>query len=233
MNKRILLFGGGGCHDFKAICPVLNEYLTAAGGCAVDQVAEDYGAFRAERLAPYDAIVLYHTGNQLPLESKRGLVEGVAAGKGFVGIHAAADSFHDSPEYEAMVGGVFRAHPAIREYIVSLADPGHPVTKGIAGYTVKDWEKWPIHEFKVTDEQYLLDHDSRVHLLATTVFRSRLWPVAWAKPWGKGRVCYLALGHNLEACRHPFFRQFLINAVRWASEPEAETNRQPDPRFAI
>lgn len=231
--KKILLFGGGGGHDYKTICPVLQESSATGGGFTVDYVAEDYEAFRAERLAPYDAIVLYHTGNQLPLESKRGLVEGVAAGKGFVGIHAAADSFGNSPEYRAMVGGNFREHPFVREYIVSLADTGHPVTRGMAGYTAKDWERWPVYEFRVRDEQYLLDYDSRVHLLATTVFKGRLWPVAWAKTWGKGRVCYLALGHDLEACRNRFFQQFMINAIRWTSDPETETEPQPDPRFAI
>ena len=233
MNKRILLFGGGGSHDFKTICPLLNDRFATAGGFAVDYVDGDCDVFRSERFAPYDAAVVYHTGGQLPLESKRGLIEGVADGKGFVGIHGAADSFSHSPEYRAMLGGHFRAHPFVREYIVSLADTGHPVTRGIAGYSVKDWEKWPVHEYKVTDEQYLLDYDPRVHLLATTVFRGRTWPVAWAKTWGKGRVCYLALGHNIEACRNPFFQQFLINAVRWASEPEAETKPEPDPRFAI
>lgn len=231
--KRILLFGGGGCHDYRAVCPLLKESITAAGAFAVDYVAEDYDALRAERLAPYDSVVLYYTGGELPVESKRGLVEGVAAGKGFVGVHAAADSFHNAPEYLAMVGGVLRAHPCIREYIVSLADTEHPVTKGIAGYTVTDWEKWPVYEYRVTDEQYLLDHDPRVHLLATTLFRSRLWPVAWAKTWGRGRVFYLALGHNLEACRNPFFQKILVNGVRWVADPEPDTKPQPDPRFAI
>ncbi|MFH0797350.1 MAG: ThuA domain-containing protein [Candidatus Omnitrophota bacterium] len=131
-EKRVLLFGGGGCHDFAGIC------------------------------------VLYHTGGTLSVEQKRGIGEWVAGGKGFVGIHSAADSFRDSPEYIAMLGGVFTGHPFIREYLVSLKDTEHPVTKSIEGYTVKDWEKWPVYEYKVQDEQYLLDYDPRVHILATT-----------------------------------------------------------------
>jgi type 1 glutamine amidotransferase len=122
---------------------------------------------------------------------------------------------------------VFIGHPFIREYVVALAEPAHPVTRGLTGYTVKDWEKWPVFEYKMTDEQYLLDYDPRVNVLATTVFsgtlprrypHGALWPVAWVKPWGKGRVFYLALGHNLEACRNPFFREFFAGGSAWALE---------------
>ena len=231
--SKCLLFGGGGCHDYRSICPVLKEYLAGVDGLAVDYVAEDFDALRAERLAPYDSIVLYYTGGELPLEAKRGLVEGVAAGKGFVGVHAATCCFEKSPEYLAMVGGVFRAHPFIRDYLVSLTPTAHPVTAGIAGYTVKDWEKWPVFEFPVKDEQYLIDGDSRNLLLATTVFRGVTWPVAWVKAWGKGKVFYLALGHDLEACRNLFFRQMLVNGVRWASDPAAELPGYDKTRFAI
>lgn len=230
--KKILLYGGGGVHDYRSICPILKDYLVQQNDCAVDYVAEDQNVFRAERLQGYDAAVIYHTGGELAVDPKRGLVEWVAAGKGFVGIHGAADSFRNSPEYLAMVGGFFRAHPCHREYIVSLTDEEHPVTKGIAGYTAKDWEKWPVFEYKVRDEQYLLDCDSRVHVLATTVFRGRIWPVAWAKPWGKGKVFYLALGHDAPACQNPFFQQIFISAAKWASEPE-EPAVKVDRKFAI
>lgn len=230
--KKILLLGGGGVHDYKSICPVLKKYLGEGGDLAVDYADQDYDALRAERLAPYDAAVIYHTGGELALEPKRGLVEWVASGRGLVGIHGAADSFRNSPEYLAMVGGFFRAHPFYREYLVSLADNEHPVTKGIEGYVVKDWEKWPVYEYKVKDEQYLLDYDSRAQVLATTVFRGRVWPVAWSQWWGQGKVFYLALGHDLAACQNAFFQKIFVNGVRWVAEPEPPPS-QKDPRFAI
>jgi len=229
--KKVLLYGGGGCHDYRSICPVLSEYIAAAG-MAVEYVADDPLAFVAERLAPFDAVVIYNTGGTLPLEAKRGLIEGIAGGKGFVGIHAAADSFHDNPEYMAMVGGFFRAHPFHREYIVSLMDHDHPVTCDLKGYAAKDWEKWPVYEYRVKDEQYLLDYDSRLNVLATTVFRGMTWPVAWTRTWGKGRVFYLALGHDVEACRNPFFKNILTGGLKWTSEPET-AQLAKDPKFAI
>jgi uncharacterized protein len=227
--KKVLLFGGGGVHDFRAICPVLKDYLEETRKVVVDYVIEDYEIFRACRIQRYDLIVLYHTGGELQAEDKRGLVEWVASGKGFVGIHSASDSFKNSPEYIAMLGGVFKGHPPVREFIVGMTDINHPVTKSIEGYCVKDWEKWPVLEFKVVDEQYLTDYDPRVHILATAMYsgiwpydlsHGRQWPVAWVKNWGAGRVFYLALGHNVEAVRNPFFRSFFVNGSLWTVSPE-------------
>lgn len=230
-TRRVLLFGGGG-HDFRNVCPILKRYINKLPGIAVDYVEEDYDALLSDRLKPYHCIVMYHTGGRLTVEQKRGLVEGVAAGKGFVGVHAAADSFHDSPEYVAMVGGQFRKHPFVRPYRVSLEDNKHPVTKNIQGYAAKHWEPWPVYEYEVVDEQYLLAVDANVDVLATTVFRNRLWPVAWTRPWGKGKVFYLALGHNVAAVKYPIFKELLLGGVAWAASSR-KYPKQPDAQYAI
>ena len=230
-EKKVLLFGGGGCHDYKAVCPLLKKQLENAG-MSVEYVAEDFDALLFENLTRFDTVALYYTGGDLPLESKRGLVEWVAAGGGFAGVHCAADSFKSSPEYLAMLGGVFQGHPFKRNYIVSLVGEKHPIIDGIEGYSVKDWEKWPVYEFPVHDEQYLIDVDSRVKVLATTVFRSRLWPVSWAKPWGQGRVFYLAIGHDVEACSNAFFEKMFVNGVCWTAESEP-MEVEKDAKFSI
>ena len=234
-TSRVLLFGGGGIHDFRAICPILKGYLAQLSAVTVDYVIEDYSVFHADRIQAYDLAVVYHTGGELPTEPKRGLVEWVASGKGFVGVHSAADSFTDSPDYIAMLGGVFKGHPPCRDYLVGISDINHPVTAGIEGYKVKDWEKWPVLEFKVCDEQYLTDYDPRVRVLAAASYsgiwpydlsHAVQWPVAWVKNWGRGRVFYLALGHDADACLNPFFRQIFINGASWALTPDTEKKQE-------
>lgn len=215
-RTRVLLFGRGS-HQWQTSCPILRRYLRTIPGFDVDYVQEDLDVFVPERIAPYRLIVMFNTGGQLTLEQKRGLVEGVASGKGFVGCHGAADSFKDSPEYIALLGGVFRRHPATRNFMVSLTDNRHPVTRNLTGYTVKHWEPWPIFEYTVNDEQYLVDYDPRVHVLAATLFRGQPWPVAWVKPWGAGKVFYTILGHHPEAVSGAFFRTMFIDAARWAA----------------
>jgi uncharacterized protein len=232
VTKRKVLVFGKGSHQWEVSCPILRRYLKTVPGYEVDYVKEDLDVFVPERIEPYHLIVMFNTGGQLTVEQKRGLVEGVAAGKGFVGCHGAADSFKDSPEYIAMIGGMFVRHPATREFIVSLTDPSHPVTRDIKGYTVKHWEPWPIYEYKVYDEQYLLDYDPRVHLLATTTFRGMLWPAAWVKPWGQGKVFYTILGHHPETIRTPFFKQLFLGGAKWAASSQKYRAPKTD-RFDI
>ena len=64
-TRRILLFGGGavpGLHEFTKVAPVLRKHLDANPRLRVDVVHDDLDAFLPERLAPYNAIVVYYTG---------------------------------------------------------------------------------------------------------------------------------------------------------------------------
>ena len=83
-KKKVLLYGGGGCHPFKEICPLLKTYLTTTGQFTVDYVQNDFEALRAGNIKKYDMVVVYNTGGQLPLQYKRGLMEFVERGGGYV-----------------------------------------------------------------------------------------------------------------------------------------------------
>ena len=103
---------------------------------------------------------------------KNGLLNWVASGKGYVGVHSAADSFRTCPEYRAMVGGHFVTHPRYRDYQVSIVDPEHTITEDMS-------------EFMVRDEQYILDYDLRNHVLCSALYEGGAMPVAWTKSWGE------------------------------------------------
>jgi len=55
-------------------------------------------------------VIFASTTGDLPLPDKQGFIDWVAAGHGFVGIHAATDTFHGFPPFIAMIGGEFRTH---------------------------------------------------------------------------------------------------------------------------
>jgi len=89
---------------------------------------------------------------------------------------------------------------------VSVVEPEHPITEGLT-------------EFWVTDEQYILDFDPRVNVLCSALWKGTAMPVAWTKSWGKGRVFYLALGHDEKACNQEIFRLLLVRGTKWAGTP--------------
>jgi hypothetical protein len=203
---KTLLFAGGAIHDWRGCSHAIYDALSQCEDFELTRAEDDLNALVAPNLNPYDLIVFYYTVGTITDGQKNGLLNHIASGKGFVGVHSAADSFRDCPEYRAMVGGHFVTHPRYREYQVNVVDPEHPITKG-------------LDEFMVTDEQYILDYDLRVNTLASALWKGKAMPVAWAKSWGKGRVFYLALGHDAKACRHEKFAFLLQRGALWAGTP--------------
>jgi len=201
---KTLLFTGGEIHDWRGVGEVVEPMLRDSGEFDLTRVSDDLSVLEGDGLAPYDLLVFYYTVGTISDAQKNGLLGWVASGKGFAGFHSAADSFRDCPEYRAMVGGWFVTHPRYREYQVSVADPEHPITQG-------------LDEFTVTDEQYITDYDPRNRVLAAALWKGGAMPVVWTKDWGQGRVCYLALGHDANACRHEMFRVLLTRGGVWAA----------------
>jgi type 1 glutamine amidotransferase len=155
-----------------------------------------------EKLSPahlkaFDAVLFLSTTGDLPLPDPQGFVDWVASGKGFVGVHAATDTFHKSgrfagfPPYTAMIGGAFRTHGPQVTVECKVDDPAHAACKPLpASWTVFD----EIYEFKDYDR-------ARVHSLVSLDKHPQTKApghnaIAWSRTFGKGRVFYTSLGHR-------------------------------------
>jgi len=201
---KTLFLTGGEIHDWQGVGEVVEPVLRQAGDFEVTRVMNDLTVLEGDGLAPYDLLVFYYTVGSISDAQKNGLLGWLATGKGFAGFHSAADSFRDCPEYRAMVGGWFITHPRYRQYQVSVVDAEDPITRG-------------MDEFLVTDEQYITDYDPRNRVLASALWKGQAMPVVWTKEWGKGRVFYLALGHDANACRNEHFQTLLVRGAKWAA----------------
>jgi len=206
---KTLLFAGGEIHDWKGCGAAMEETLREAGDFEITRVNEDLSVFEGD-LSAYDLISFYYTVGTITDAQKNGILNFIASGKGFAGAHCAADSFRDCPEFRAMVGGHFFTHPNYRQYQVSVVDKEHPITEGVV-------------EFFVEDEMYVVDYDSRVHVLASSLWKGGAIPVAWIKPWGNGRVFYSALGHDVKAWTSKMARLLFQRGARWAGTGETGT----------
>lgn len=211
---KTVVFTGGEIHDFKGCGEAIVDTLSKNEKFKITKVENDLSILLAANLHPYDLIIFYYTLGKISHAQKNGLLNFIASGKGYVGIHSAADSFRECPEYRAMVGGYFVTHPHYREYQVSIVDSEHPITKDIT-------------EFTVIDEQYILDFDSRVNILCSALWKGKTKPVVWTKDWGKGRIFYLALGHDKKACQQEIFCLLLVRGALWAAGKNEEKGVWP------
>jgi type 1 glutamine amidotransferase len=183
-----------------------------------------------EALKAYDAVVFNNTTGDLPLPDVNAFLDWIRSGKGFVGVHAATDTFRGHKPfhpYVRMIGGEFKTHGAQVEVEVINQDAKHAATRHFPA------------TFKVFDEIYLLNgfERSQVHGLLTLDKHPNEktpgdYPIAWCKRYGKGRVLYTSLGHREDVWdpdwrdakgerKNPpetarAFQQHLLAAIHWA-----------------
>jgi len=202
---------GGPWHANERAGAVLEEFLKK-GGCRWQlTVTADLDSLAALAASDYSAVIIYTTGFRKDLTEarERGLLGFVRGGGGLVGVHSAADSFRDSRRYIEMLNAEFLAHPHFHEFPVAIVDKNHYMTV-----------RTP--DFAVPDEMYhLQSYDpARAHLLAETTWQGRRMPMAFVRPYGRGRAAYIALGHDLRAWRHPEFQKLVLRALEWTTGAE-------------
>jgi type 1 glutamine amidotransferase len=178
--------------------------------------------YNAKNLDNFDA-VLFFTGGDLEMDAqqKADFLSFIHDdGKGFIGIHSAAITFVNWPEYGEMLGGYYDEHPwGTFDAPIVVEDPAFP--------GIKQWPK----SFVLRDEIYQMRNYSRdkvrvlmrldagkLDLANKNVHRTdRDFAVAWAKMYGKGRVFYTTLGHVEENWDNPKFQKIIIEAIKWAT----------------
>lgn len=165
----------------------------------------------AEALKKYDGVIFDNTTGDLPIPDMGAFLAWIKAGGAFIGIHAASDTFHGSPEFIAMLGGEFKVHgPQVKVECIN-EDPKHPATRHFGRtYVVFD----EIYQFKNF-------HRPMVHGLLSMDKHPNdhtpgYYPVSWCKQVGKGKVFYTSLGHREDVWTSPDYQKHILGGINWA-----------------
>jgi len=207
-----IVYGGWEGHTPRQTAELLASLLEEAGICA-----ELHDTLDLFANVPQDATLLVPiwTMGALTLEQARGVCDAVERGVGLAGCHGGmCDAFRECTEWQFLTGGQFVAHPGGEvRYRVSIENCEHPVTQGIADFTVEG-------------EQYYHHVDPAVHVLATTEFPVAegphaanglvKMPMLWTKRWGNGRVFYCAIGHTVDEIAAEPVRTLVQRGLLWA-----------------
>ena len=177
----------------------------------------------AKNLNYFDCLVFASTTGTLDMDAsqKKDMMSFIKDdGKGFVGIHAALDTFHQWPEYGEMIGGWFDEHPwGTFEAPIINEQPNFPAVRHFPKefvkydeiYQPKDWSRSKVNVLLSLDPSKLYyANNPRIHRA------DHDFPVAWVKMYGKGRVFYSTLGHTEEAWQDPDIRKMYFEAIKWA-----------------
>lgn len=149
---------------------------------------------------------------------EKGLLDYVASGKGFVGIHGSIVTFNTSDAFGEAIGAHFDYHPRSQELSLSPAEPGHPLLKAFGG------EKF-IH----TDECYMMKGKAyakknfrpMLTIKGSEVKGARkgtddIIYASWIKKHGKGRVFYVSPSHFPDSYHSAVLLQYYLDGIQYA-----------------
>ena len=201
---------------------------------------KDGGYFTPEKLAEFDAIVFYTTGDlttlgtdkepPMPKNGVQTLIEFVESGKGFLGFHCASDTFHShgnvTSPYIKLLGGEFEHHGAQQDAKILVADKDFGPIKDLQDFTLK--EEWYILKNFAPDLHVILIQDT-ASMSGKEYKALKPYPETWARTQGKGRVFYSSMGHREDVWKKPIFKKVLLGGLAWASgnaKADAKPNLQ-------
>ncbi|MES2439987.1 MAG: ThuA domain-containing protein [Verrucomicrobiota bacterium] len=246
--RKVLLFSktNGFRHSSIATGKIAFTEMGKKTGAFETVISDDLANFEIASLKTFDAVcflsttmnVFSPTSEELKKMSdaekktaeetearlKTNLMNFVKAGRGFVGIHAATDTFYEWAEYNTMINGCFDGHPWTADVMVSIkVEPGqekHPLVEMFKGENVEFREE--IYQFKEPYDSKAVHMLLRLDTTKTDMTRNGIkrtdgdFGVAWARHWEKGRVFYCSLGHNNEIYWNPKVLRHYLAGMQWA-----------------
>jgi type 1 glutamine amidotransferase len=177
-----------------------------------------YTAFDDIANFPYEVIVMYNMSSGMTDTQKQNFLKLLERGVGLVVWHHALANCQDWPEFEKIAGAKFWLKPDQRNGAelprsgtgsgllnIHVADPNHPITKGLADFQIQD-ETYNRQTFK-----------EGIHVLLTTDHPRSDKNIAWVHQYGKARVFGYQSGHDAKAWTNEGFRHVFGQGIRWAA----------------
>ncbi|MFO8013958.1 MAG: ThuA domain-containing protein [Phycisphaerae bacterium] len=214
--KAVVLTGGHGFQEkpFVAMFDAM-EGLEATHVALKDhsEIFEDVSGW------PYDTIVLYNMTQHISEKRRKNFLSLLDKGVGLVVLHHAMAAWQGWPEFREIVGGQFLLKPTTIDgvkykksgwkhgvdYTVHVADPKHPVTRG-------------VKDFEIHDETYCRYWVSpKAHVILTTDEKTSDEAIGWTRTYKGAKVCYLINGHDGKAYANPSYRRLVAGAIRWTA----------------
>jgi type 1 glutamine amidotransferase len=208
--------------------------------------SKDGSLFSPDYLAQFDAYMFYTSGDltaagkdgnpPMTPAGKAALIDAVHNGKGFVGVHSAADTFHTgetantdtnrprtwryrnigdkADPYTRMLGAEFIIHSVQQLAMMRVIDQKFPGMEKLGS------------DYKINDEWYsLTDFSKDLHVLLVQEtagmtgipYQRPPYPATWARAHGSGRVFYTSMGHREDVWTNPIFQDLLFGGLAWAT----------------
>ncbi|HOF32707.1 MAG TPA: ThuA domain-containing protein [Spirochaetota bacterium] len=205
--KKIIIFGSNTEATYHPINPV-RDYFTSAlsGGYEIifsDNISDisklSSGEFRC-------AISYFDLWDKtIPDQVIQQIHSFIKYGGGFLVIHNGI-SLQSNHRFRDIIGAEFKEHPVYQKINYHVSKK-HFITEN-------------IDDFSINEEPYIFnfyDFDSFNVIIESTSEDGTSSPSLWIKDTGKGRIAYLAPGHDKKTFENENIQKLIRNAADWCS----------------
>lgn len=215
LPKPVLLVSSGIFHPPVCARDHLARILNDIPDCEFDHISSLNKIARIP-LEKYCAMVLYFHHKKLSPEALTLFDKFVSDGGGVLAIHSASASFKKQDHYFKILGGQFRKHGPVETFQINPENNPNPIFGDLS-------------QFVIEDELYLHTYDPLNTIHFYTEVTGTIEPIVWTRTYGKGRICYIALGHTISSMKHPKMTTILQDGLLWtcAGRSYQETTFEP------
>jgi len=185
---------------------------------------EDATHFSDASLAQYDVVVfLSTTGDILNEKQQTALQKFIQSGKGFVGVHSAADTEKNWPWFTQLVGRTFKIHPPVQTATLSVHQRRFPGLERMPERLLWTDEWYDFGPENVPELNYLLTVDETTYNTKSDWGEQQgngmgsFHPIAWFHEFDGGRSFYTALGHLPAVYQNDLFLDHLYGGLYWSA----------------
>jgi len=175
--------------------------------------SDDSSVITNDNLKNFNSIIFLNTtGNILSNKEQNVMEEFIRSGRGFLGVHSAADTEYDWDWYGNLVGAYFRSHPDVMSAKILT------VENKITDHLDSEWrieDEW--YNFNYTNEniKILLNLDESSYEGGD---HPDYHPITWYHEYDGGRSFYTGLGHTNEVYKDNRFIKLLEKGILYVSK---------------
>lgn len=185
---------------------------------------EDANKFTDKVLDDYSVVIfLSTTGDILNDNQQKALQRFIRSGKGFVGVHSAADTEYDWKWYRGLVGHHFIIHPEVQTARLNVIDRRFPGGEFMPDSFLWTDEYYHFTKAASTNLRYILTVDESSYSPKAQWGDLKVdgmgdfHPIAWYQEYDGGRSFYTGLGHLPQTYKQTPFLNHLYGGIYWAA----------------